>query len=306
MRLKGAFMNRLGFFMGHIQQLPQAEFLIKTFATNKSQSELLRDYQPTLLVTNEVAAFISDERKAFFQENKVDVIVYDSILQNCKVPFIDKIEAAAIFEKSCDAAYLWMDVDSCFINPLHKSIKENLPEIAINPVDKRNIGDRYGQERSEFWCVLSKHLDMTLESLNSQLSTKTVISKEAIYPYYNAGMIWVNTPKALFQETFMALENLLRLPEIITMIGDSLLHKIFIHQVVLTLMIEKLYNGKATMLPKGLNYPLHLYLEDTTKPVLSELVSLRYDDYFDQNQPPQDLVTYFKEGYQTLKSTWYY
>lgn len=299
-------MNRLGFFLGHIQQLPQAVFLIKTFASNKLQSEVLREYQPTMMVSNEVASAIPDEIKAFFQVNQVDVIVFDSVLMDCKVPFIDKIEAAASFEKSCDAAYLWMDVDSCFINPLHISMKVNLPELAINPVDKRNIGDRYGEERSDFWRLLSKHLDMPLESLKTQSPTKTIISKEPIYPYYNAGMIWINAPKALFQETFIALENMLRLPEIIAIITDSMLYKIFIHQVVLTLMIEKLYNGKVTVLPKGVNYPLHLYLEDTAKPVLSELVSLRYDDYFEQNQPPQDLDTYFEEDYQTLKGTWYY
>lgn len=102
-----------------------------------------RNYQPTMMVSNEVASTIPDGINAFFQMNQVDVIVYDSILMNCKVPFIDKIEAASNFEKICDAAYLWMDVDSCFITPLHISISENLPELAVNPVDKRNIGDRY-------------------------------------------------------------------------------------------------------------------------------------------------------------------
>ena len=37
MRLKGDIMNRLGFFLGHIQQLPQAVFLIKTFESNNEK-----------------------------------------------------------------------------------------------------------------------------------------------------------------------------------------------------------------------------------------------------------------------------
>lgn len=307
-------MNRLGFFVGHVQQLPQALFLIKTFKRHSVYSEVLKDYQLTMMVSNEVKSLISRETLDDIASQAVEISCYHSAQAYQGVPFLDKIEAAANFEQLCNSAYLWMDVDSCFIHPLneapfgdnpHNSSKD-IPEIAVNPVDKRNIGDLYGQMRSRVWLTIAKHLGIEEQSLADQLPLTTRISNELIYPYYNVGMVWVNVSKALFQKSFLALENMLSDPDIQTIVSESMLHKIFIHQVVMSLMIEKLYPQSRIDLPSCLNYPLHLYAQDAHKPNLTDMVSIRYDDYFDENQPPQDLVTYFENDYQVLKSTWYY
>ena len=68
----------------------------------------------------------------------------------------------------------------------------------------------------------------------------------------------------------------------------------------------KLYGEAVQPLPYGVNYPFHLYREDPSPVPPEDLISIRYDDYFDRNSPPPIWAREFAGIQDGLKSCWYY
>lgn len=73
------------------------------------------------------------------------------------IPFIDKMLAAAAFEETCGGRYLWMDVDSYFFQ--HPPLFADAA-LCVNPVDKRNIGDLFGEPHSRLWRMLYEYFGL--------------------------------------------------------------------------------------------------------------------------------------------------
>lgn len=173
----------------------------------------------------------------------------------------------------------------------------------MNPVDIKNIGALYNEEQPLLWKVLYDYFKMDEEHIPC---VTTSISKEQIYPYYNAGMFVVKQPRNLFTDTKQSIIELLEHNDIKNLLKSSQLNRIFIHQAIFSCMVLKKYEDKISPLPYGVNYPLHLHAKNPTKVPFSEIISIRYDDYFDSNPSPEIWNNTFKGKEKDLKSYWYY
>lgn len=282
-------MTNIGFFIGHKNYIPHAKLLCdslyKNFAINNGF---------------EIFAMVPDYLNLNLDELNVKQVLFTVPADYLHIPFIDKIFAAAAFEDCCSDKYMWLDVDSYFFKSTDFPA---IPDLLINPVDKKNIGDNFNDDQSAFWRIIYDYFDMELDLH----SVTTTVTKEKIYPYYNVGMVFVNRKKNLFNITKKAIIELLIQENVKYFLISSSKYSIFFHQAVFSCAIIKLYtHNKICKLPVGLNYPMHLHYDELSPLSLDHLISIRYDMFFEYNQIPSRWEHIFSDLKSQLVNTWYY
>lgn len=278
----------IGFFIGHSHFLPHAITIVESIKKN----------MPNTLIK----AVVNDYDYNFFcsalKSYQLSII---KINKYSNYPFIDKIQAAAEFEKLCDKEYLWVDVDS-YINK--KLLFNSECDIQINTVDIRNIGVFYKKEIPDLWRIIFDCIQIDYTTYDS---TETTISKETIYPYYNVGCVYVNENKNLFQYTFNKTKFLLNNDEFIKSVESSILNKIFFHQAIFTATLLSLYDSKDIKpLPRGVNVPIHLYKKNELMIDFDHISSFRYDNYFNEEMIDKNMPEALVKKKNLLTMLWYY
>lgn len=215
------------------------------------------------------------------------------------VPFADKLLAAAAFERT-GGAFLWLDVDSFFFR---RPVFSTDFAILVNPVDKRNIGDLFGGPRGPVWRLLRAHFGLEDDAGPVFASA----SGEAIYPYFNVGMVVVRENRGLFSTAARKMRELLVRADVRALLDASAANRIFFHQAVFNCALLSLYGaGEIGALPYGVNYPMHLHAAHVAPVPPEEWVTVRYDTYFHDRAAPEPWRDRFagKEG--ALRMAWYY
>ena len=255
----------IGFYIENTNEIEKAKLLIKTIKQH------IKDANIHAVTKYEIKLHDCKIIKSEF-------IIHDNLY------FVDKVQAASIFESMVSTPYMWVDIDTIFLKPVDDICKEISP-ICVNPVDIKNIGIHKNQNFSEIWSKTMKFLD--LKAMNHYVTTR--ISREIIFPYYNMGMVYVNKHCSLFKKTYESIIKLSNNDLIKESINDNPLHRVFYHQLVFSLLVEKLYNRHILDLGENINYPLHLMEKDIKSPNTSQLVSIRYDTYFEHHELPEFL-----------------
>lgn len=270
-------MNSLGFYIGTPDDVPKAELLMRSV---EQCTHLRNSYEITA---------VTPLRKRLFSLGGVSVIRCEIPSYCQKLPFLDKIYAASVFERECGSGYLWIDADSCFLqNP---SFLSHAP-VCVNPVDLRNIGVRYGQKPDELWQTLYDYFGLDAAELPC---VRTTVTQEEILPYYNAGMVLCNENRNLFRETEQCIRLISARQEHLDIISRFDLSRIFFHQAALSCAMLHLYEARIEPLPHGMNVPLHLHGSFVHPLSHSDIISIRYDDYFDTHHVP-DKLSYLLSG----------
>lgn len=262
-------MKKLGFYIDQVNCLPQATLLYKSIIENTQLSKECEIYAVTPEHLNMTVAL------AGIKQLKVSIQP-----QHNDIPYVEKMFAAAAFESICDEEYIWMDVDSYFFKNLEY---RKSTEIYVNPVDDKNIGDIFGEERSELWRILKTKFD--LSDIYPFLTTR--VTKERIYPYYNVSMVLVNNNKEIFKLVKESINELFNIESIMRMINMSELHRTYIHQAIFTCVILKLYNKSIKPLPYGVNYSFSYHEKTPTPLPYGDIISIKYHNSFEKNGVPQ-------------------
>lgn len=262
-------------------------FLSHALVLYKSIKASLKTSKQTLVVKTRDFDF-------FYKHLPKDILIM-TIDDESKLPFLDKIHAASLFESQVHSTFLWLDIDSYIL----KAFDVSSHDIMINPVDMKNIGLAYEAQISPLWQYISKKLSLDLSEFKS---LTTGISNEIIYPYFNIGFISSHSKHELFKKTYHFILHALSDDELIL---DTPLKQIFFHQAVFTCFVLKhIPEDKILRLPRGLNYPLHLKNKDEAFD-FNQLISFRYDTFFNHAvdlKLPNDL----EENKEKLTMKWTY
>jgi len=260
----------IGFYLENISEIEKARLLIESIRDN-------------------------------FEHASIYVITdYDVKLEDCKIIkskiekheyllFMDKVQAASIFEQHVLAPYLWVDIDSIFLKPCNQCFKSD-QSIYVKPVDIKNIGILVSENLSLIWTKTMDYLGIN----QFEHHVMSSISKEAIFPYYNIGMVYINDHQSLFKSTYQKINELSEKRDIKTIIESHPLNRIFYHQLVFSVMIEKIYHKRISQLENYVNYPLHLIEKDQNEIDVKLLKSIRYDTYFKNHDIPDFLKKIIK------------
>lgn len=276
----------IGFFAGHSHYIPHARLLIDSLHRTFKSAKI-----GLVVPENSFKAF-----EHALSHTGVSIIICPQVES---IPFHDKLIAASIYEKTLTGAFLWVDIDSYFINPFEGN---DTYAIQVNPVDMKNIGITYGEAFSEVWLALFETFHTKFPE--KWRSVTTSISKEVIYPYYNMGCVHIKDNRGVFTKARRALEDVLSSTPSFLQVP---LNQIFIHQAAFTCALLETYEAyEIGHLPLGMNLPLHLrhHAEDFPSP--TEWLSIRYDTAFSTQESIEDLPEALKNNRDHLSMLWYY
>ena len=279
----------IGFFAGHEHFLVHSQVLVDSLRRVYQKSSI------TIMVPRNLVKIY--QRK--FETYRVDIIGADI---TSPYPFFDKIQGAALYESIVKDQFLWVDVDTYFLSAFQP---DPHAQIQIHPVDKKNIGILQSQAFSPLWENVIAYFEP--DSIKNTRPLITKISKEVIRPYYNVGCVWIGQGKNVFQRTNQILDQIQNDYTWLHRIQENPLNLIFIHQVVFSCALLEVYGQENIFdLPSTMNFPLHLHKDYEGKINLDEIISFRYDDYFNQATSKLNLPHHIWQIKDQLRMVWYY
>lgn len=219
-------------------------------------------------------------------------------------PFYDKLQAAAFFERTRKAPFLWVDIDSLFLEQVDFTQKDI--GLRVNPVDHRNVGVPVGYELTPMWYRLMELTDLCEENYK-RYTVYTSVSEEKIYAYFNMGMVYVNTERKLFQKATDYMTKVLNDVEIQKHLSQAYVNRIFLHQMIFSICVCQIFTEQErSILPQGCNLPLHLLAGHVEEKKLMHAKSIRYDNFFAKNKVPEFMKEWLGEERPDLTLRWFY
>ena len=283
---------QIGFMCPHPMYLPHARLLIHTIHEN--------------------GGFLSDSDIRVM----VPEIYYDEVKKGLSVtcdhfrlpewakgiPFFDKIYAASLWEESLQGAGLWMDVDSMVIREPKSLQLVEKGRIGVMAVDGKNIGQPYGTPISGIWKDLMAYTQ--IEQSHEYVLTRS--RKEKLFPYYNAGMIYMTRQEEIFRRTWRLIQETVTGEAWSGLYMKEPLTRIFYHQAALSIILMRDYPKQLDHLALTMNYPIHMEHEMIEKSEMSCIETIRYDTYFSKNHDDIQWASYLLEPQESYQLPWIY
>jgi hypothetical protein len=203
-------------------------------------------------------------------------------------PFAEKVSACARAEDMAGPkvrSLVWLSLDCLIVNPpilfdLAPSPDAPRADAAFRPVHHRNIGSPAHEPLDDFWQGVYRAL--AVEEMHH--TVESFADGQTLRPYFNTHCFAFNPQVGLAR---------VWLDRFATLVSDQsfqagpcrdALHKIFLHQAILsTLVAKRLDWERVRLLPPEYNYPLNLLDEmpaNLRPPTLNSLVSAVYEDSF--------------------------
>jgi hypothetical protein len=205
--------------------------------------------------------------------------------------FSSKIFAMAAAEEMMNTQVrqvVWLDCAYMMLKPVPIPFLAPALDLALRPVHIRNIGSPAAEPPDGYWRAIYK--EVGLDTIPDWI-VESFVDRQMIRPYFNVSAFAFNPELKMMG---LCREHFKRL------VGDrsfqarcrsDKLHRIFLHQAVLSAMITKLVTRERIhTLPTAFAYPLHLHKEliAAGRAVsINEVDSLLYDyeGLPDVNQP---------------------
>jgi len=141
------------------------------------------------------AAPIAPITKAVFKEHQVH---HEYVLLNTKYVdygFANKVMACDHYAKTLTHDHLlFMDSDHLVLNDLHGLLPGSM-DLSLRVVNKKGVGTNGQDDNAAYWKRL-----YDLFGVSNPQFVETVIGKEKIFSYYNAGLIFGSRRSGIFQQ----------------------------------------------------------------------------------------------------------
>jgi hypothetical protein len=197
-----------------------------------------------------------------------------------KFPLAAKVYACAQAEKMYGNEYdslIWMNPETLVIKPPKLLDLSGKYDLAIRPVHIRNVGSPAGSKMDEYWQAIYDSIGIG----DCHRTVESFVDGQKLRAYYNTHVFSVN-PKlgllSLWREHFekMALDETFQSGPCC-----DILHKIFLHQAVLSVLIEKIIsNDRLLILSPDYSYPYNLQDKipsERQSKILNELTVMVYE-----------------------------
>jgi hypothetical protein len=150
---------------------------------------------------------------------------------------------------------VWLNLDCLVVNPPVLFDLGTSFDVALRPVHIRNVGSAAGEPMDEYW----ERIYQMVEVKDVCYSVESFVDSEIIRPYYNTHCFSVNPSRRILQAWRECFKMLVSETEFQAGPCQDELHRIFLHQAVLSALITKnVVQERIRMLPPEYSYPLHL------------------------------------------------
>jgi hypothetical protein len=207
-------------------------------------------------------------------------------------PFAEKVYACARAEEMAGTAVrslVWLSLDCLIVNPpvlfdLAPSPDTPGADAAFRPVHHRNVGSLAHEPLDDFWQGIYRPLGVE----DTDHTVESFADGETLRPYFNTHGFALNPDVGLARVWWDRFAALVADESFQAGPCRDTLHKIFLHQAILsTLVAKRLDRERIRLLPPEYNYPLNLLDEmpaNLRPPTLNSLVSTVYEEAFPWGQ----------------------
>jgi hypothetical protein len=196
-------------------------------------------------------------------------------------PFAEKVAAYAWAEELAGPevrSLVWLDLDCLIVNPPLLFDLGPAVDAAFRPVHHRNVGSPAGEPLDDFWAGVYRALDVD----DLPYTVESFLDGQPLRPYLNTHCFALNPAKGLGRAWWAAFRALAADEAFQAGPCRDDLHRIFLHQAILSTLVAKLLDWqRVRLLPPEYNYPLHLLDEIPAAlrpPSLNSLVTVVYED----------------------------
>lgn len=292
----------IGFMIQNESMLPHGNLLVRSLEKTK--------YESLRIMVPETEMDLVQKLRATYPNPEVLVIPFSIPERYRAFPFADKLLGAAEAESMVGGTLLWMDTDTIAFQDLSELDLKGNAVFAYRPVDKKLVGCESGEPLSAFWQQI--YTAFELEDDFSPM--KTGVEGLEIRPYFNAGFFILRTERGILQfwrDRFFTIIEHEAMHDYFEKHG---LFKVFIHQAVLTgAILASTRADERQLLPETVNYPIYFHKQHPMYELVrtsDDLISCRYDTYFNQELEEQDFP--FSDSVKpwidakNLKLGWFY
>ncbi len=204
-------------------------------------------------------------------------------------PFGGKVYAAAQAERETAGKAMilvWLDEDTIVLQEPGAFLLGARTDFAYRPVMHNRSGSLFGQPPDPFWARVYELLGV---DENMFFAMETPADHQQIRPYFNAGLLVVRPERGILRGWAEAFETLSGDPMLVALCGQDEVKRIFLHQAALVgPVLRGVQRERMVELPGAYNYPLffkQMYGAAEEFDSIGEVVSLRYDKYFQHPEP---------------------
>lgn len=150
---------------------------------------------------------------------------------------------------------VWLNLDCLIVNPPLLFELGMEFDAAFRPVHVRNVGSAIREPMDNYWQTVYQ----TVGIEEASFSVESFVDAQVLRPYFNTHCFAINPSKGILQNWLEYFKLLVADKEF--QAGPCLdrLHRIFLHQVVLSaLIVKSLDLSRIRRLPPAYSYPLHL------------------------------------------------
>jgi hypothetical protein len=195
--------------------------------------------------------------------------------------FADKVCACAQAESLATVkiqSLIWIDPSCLVIKPPLLFDLGQSHDAAVRPVHIRNVGLPPTEPLDGFW----KKIYQVVGVKDIQATVETFVDVQRIRSYFNSHAFAINPSKGTLSQWLDTFEDLVRDEEFQSMYCQDELHRIFLHQAILSaLLTTSLDPKRIRILPPDYNYPYNLHQSvplDRRALSLNDLVCIAYED----------------------------
>jgi hypothetical protein len=197
--------------------------------------------------------------------------------------FTYKVYAWAQVESWADPSQqslVWLDPGCLVVRPPMHFELARLQAAAFRPVHIRNVGIPAAMELDPFWEGIYRVVGLE----EAGYSVESFVDGQTIRPYYNTHLFALDPGQGIGRVWLEAFETLVQDEAYQVAACADELHKIFLHQAVLSALVAKqLGPERIRVLPVEYSYPLHLHGQvppERQPDTLNRLVCPVYEEGF--------------------------
>jgi hypothetical protein len=203
-------------------------------------------------------------------------------------PFAEKVYACAQAEEMAGPevrSLIWLSLDCLVVNPpllfdLDPQEGAAAAEAAFRPVHHRNVGSLAAERLDDFWQRVYRALEID----EMPYTVESFADGQTLRPYFNTHCFALNPALGLGRAWWACFRSLVADEEFQAGPCRDELHRIFLHQAILSTLVAKLLDWeRVRLLPPEYNYPLNLLRDipsDRRAVTLNSLVNAVYEGTF--------------------------
>lgn len=253
-------------------------------------------FNPIWILSQRSEAELSERTRQELFSIGARLVTFELDPHERRFPFRTYVTAAGIVEGLAQgetSTLVMMATDTLILQEPSSFLLPPGKSFAGCPVHLKLLGSGIDEPLDDFWKSIYAQCHVQADHI---FPMQTIADGQLVRAYFNSGLLVVRPERGLLRGWQADFERLYQLPDFEPFYKQSELYEIFMHQAVLAgSLLSSLHEDEFQLLPREVNYPLHLHSNIAAEHQVSrvgQLITCRYEEYAESFGTPivQDLL----------------